>query len=402
MRKFLPHTLAVMIVIIALSAAALPSAALPTRAETPEKVIMGYFPEWKVNGYPVERIPAAHLTHILYAFGNISPAGTCSLFQTPYLVTVNLEKLKALKEQYPHLKVLISLGGWSGSSDFSRGVRTEKSRERMVTSCIEMWIKGGTVKVPGVIDGIDVDWEFPGVAGMTNNFSPDDKANFVAVMELFRAALDEQGKIDGRYYSLSAALSPNPSAVAAGLDLPALAKVMDYFNIMTYDFHGGWSKTTNFHNGLYAVSDDPAGESGATANVDSAVQRYIEGGVPPEKIVVGMPFYGRGWTGVEPGAAGDGLFQPVTGALEIGYRGILEQYTEGYTVFRHPQARVPYVYSAATKTFIAYDDPESIQEKAQYILDRGLAGGMFWELSQDTTDALLSGTLCRALRGTCE
>src|SRR4051812_25179300 len=202
------------------------------------KVLMAYVPEWK--SMKPEQIPGDKLTHLLYAFSLVNEQGECTVFETSEAAVRNLEMIKEVKARYPHLNVFISVGGWTGSANFSANILTADARQRLIKSCIDMWIKGGA-GVPGVIDSIDIDWEYPGAAGGTDNFRPEDKQNFVALMTEFRQALDALG--DGKRHLLSAAFGVTPAIVEAGLDLPALAKVMDYFNLMIYDLHGAGEPT---------------------------------------------------------------------------------------------------------------------------------------------------------------
>jgi chitinase len=359
------------------------------------KVLMAYVPEWK--NMKTEQIPGEKLSHLLYAFSLVNEQGECTTFDAPESATRNLEMIKEVKARHPHLRIFISVGGWTGSANFSDAVLTPESRQKLVKSCIDMWIKGG-VGVPGVIDGIDIDWEYPGAAGETPNFRPEDKQNFVALMAEIRRQLDELGATDGKRYLVSGAFGVTPAIVEAGLDLPALAKVMDYFNLMIYDLHGAGEPTgpTNFHNAMYPAADDPSAEvPRKTSNVDSVVQRFIAGGVAPGQVVIGLPFYGRGWKGVPN--VNNGLFQNAVEAFGAPYSTIKTDYEPIYQKFRHPETHIPYIFSPEQGLFIAYDDPESAREKAEYAVKHGLAGAMFWEMSEDDPQFSLTNALHEGL-----
>lgn len=357
-----------------------------------EKVLMGYFAGWAE--LEVSKIPADKLTHVLYAFSDLNAEGKCAVIDEN--AAKHMAAFKELKKSFPHLKVLISVGGWTNSNNFSANVKTAAKRSDLVKSCIDLWIKGTGLSGSGVIDGIDIDWEFPGSEGNTKDFAPEDKANFTALMQEFRKQLDVQGKTDNATYLLSAALNPDANIIRAGYDLPELAKVMDYFNLMTYDFHGSWEETgpTDFHANLFS---DPSHRS--YNSIADSVKRFRDGGVPDSKIVVGVPFYGAGWTGVE--SKDNGLYQPATGVIDgdtLTYANIKAKYesNSAYKSYRNG-AQAPWLYSATDKTFIAYDDPQTATTKAEYVVKEKLGGAMFWEMSQDDAAFTLTSKLCSGL-----
>ena len=359
---------------------------------TTNRVLMTYFAGWA--GLSVSKIPGGKITHILYAFSDLNAKGQCAVIDEN--AKPNMAAFKTLKLQYPDLKVLISVGGWSNSNNFSANVKTDALRKNVVSSCIDLWIKGAGLSGPGVIDGIDIDWEYPGSEGNTKDFSPDDKANYVLLMQEFRKELDAQGQTDSKHYSLSAAIPPDPNKLSSGYDLATLGKILDYFNLMAYDFHGNWEDKgpTNFHANLY-----PDTAHGTDYSVVQGIKAFEDGGVPANKIVLGVPFYGAGWTGVE--AKDNGLYQPATGTIDpdtLTYAIIKDKYEsdKSYTKYR-TTAHAPWLYSASTKIFIAYDDPDALAEKAQYAVQNGLAGNMVWELSQDDSTFTLTSTLCTNL-----
>jgi len=350
---------------------------------------MAYVPEWR--NMKAEQIPGNMLTHLLYAFSLVNEQGECTTFDAPESATRNLEMLKEIKTRYPHLRMFISVGGWTGSANFSSAVLTAQSRQKLIKSCIDMWIKGG---VTDIFDGIDIDWEYPGSAGETRNFRPEDKVNFAALMTEFRRELDDLGSANGKRYLLSAALGVTPPIVAAGYDIPALAKVMDYFNLMVYDLHGAEEPNgpTNFHNPLYAATDDPSpDEMRRTSNVESVVERFIAGGAAPAQLVVGLPFYARGWKGVEN--VNSGLFQKARGTVGASYSVIKSEYEPVSRKFHHPETRTPYLYNPQTGVFLAYEDPQSAREKAAYVVKHNLGGAMFWEMSEDDAQFSLTTAL---------
>ena len=372
-----------------------------TIAPSGEQRVIGYFAAWDVydRDYHVNEIPAAQLTHINYAFANIAD-GQCVLGD-PYADTDkaypgdtwdegakrgNFHQLEILKAAHPHLKTLISVGGWTWSGQFSDVALTAESRKKFAASCVEFMTAHG-------FDGIDIDWEYPVGGGLPENtYRPEDKQNYTLLLREIRAQLKEKGEADGRDYLLTIA-APAGANVYKNLELAEVAAELDWINLMTYDFHGGWDTVTNFNAPLYASSTDPSSDPVVQKqfNIDSAVSGYMSGGVPANKIVLGVPFYGRGFKGVPGG--NQGLYQSHTGlpqgTWEAGmfdYYDLKANYIPSYTRAWHDEAKVPWLYSAATGIMISYDDPESMSLKAAYAKERGLGGAMIWELSGDDAE----------------
>jgi chitinase len=173
---------------------------------------------------------------------------------------------------------------------------------------------------------------------------------------------------------------------------------------MSYTFHGGWSPVTNLHNALYAASADPS-EDEATRlefNVDAAVRAYRMAGIPANKLVVGVPFYGHGWSGVED--VNHGLYQPFSGLPDAtwgdgvyDYDDLAANYLKVYTRYWHDESMVPWLYNPDTKIMISYEDPQSLRAKADYVREQGLGGLMIWELSYDDADHALLDAVYSAL-----
>ena len=371
----------------------------PLPSPTPErsaKRIVGYYTSWSIyeRDFQVADIPADKLTHVNYAFANVdAETGACKLGDI-WADDANFRYLGQLKEKYPHLKALISVGGWTWSGSFSDVALTDASRQQFVKSCIDRFLVG---RYDGIFDGIDIDWEFPVSGGMPKNVArPEDKHNYTLLMAEFRRQFDELAAQTGRQYLLTIAAPAGPD-VYANIELKEISASLDWLNLMAYDFHGRWDKVTNFHAPLYATAADPGPEG---LNADAAVQAYLEAGVPAAKVVLGVPFYGRGWAGV-PDVDG-GLYQPNThlpkGTWEQGvfdYKDLAENYVgQGdYTRYWHDEAQAPWLYSPSAQVFITYDDPESLAHKAGYVNEWDLGGVMFWELSCDDgslLDALYS------------
>ncbi len=347
--------------------------------------IVGYYPAWSnpTRDGNASDLPGNMLTHVIYAFSSIDPRTHTCVYGAESVDKYHLKNLRQLKQKYPHLKVLIAIGGATSSKEFSDMAAAEESRQKFVQSCLDLYIS----TYPDVIDGIDMDWEFPGVGDGTRK---EDKQNFTALMKEFRRQLDELGKQKDRSYLLTAAI-PAGLWLLQNYELKELSPLLDWFNLMTYDFSGAWSKATNFTAPLYRAKDDPY----PVNNVDAAVQAYLEAGVLPHKITLGMPFYGRGWTTAS--TDNNGLYQKLARGDISGtaytYQNLLDNYVgkNGYERYWNYGAKVPWLFNPAKRVFITYEDPESISYKADYVADHYLGGAMIWHLSSD--DGTLLTTL---------
>ena len=384
------------------------------QAQPPSKRIVGYFAEWSIyqRKYNVADIPADKLTHINYAFAKIAN-GECSLFDNfaaidkfypgdkwdPGFLRGNFHQLQQLRKKHPHLKTLISVGGWTLSSPFSDAALTDASRGKLARSCVAFMKKYG-------FDGIDIDWEYPVGGGEAGNKTrPADKQNFTLLLAELRKQLNAQEKTDKARYLLTIAAPAGPN-VYKNLELDKIAEHLDWINLMTYDFHGGWSEATNFNAPLFPAKNDPTKDQTIRMhfNVDSAVSAYLKAGIPTGKLVVGVPFYGRGWAGVKN--VNDGLYQIPgktlpKGTWEAGvldYKDIAANYLGKFKRHWHDEAKVPWLYDEKTGIMISYDDPESLRIRAQYVNDRNLGGVMFWELSADDAKNTLVNALHQTLR----
>jgi chitinase len=376
-------------------------------AEQPK--VVAYFAEWNRN-YRVQDIPADQLTHVNYAFAKIID-GQCAISDraaaldetqpakagTPANGTRGkFNQLALLKKAHPHLKTLISVGGWTYSGQFSDAAVSSASRTRFARSCLDFIKKYE-------FDGVDLDWEYPGGGGMAGSRTrKEDSANFTLLLAEIRSQFDAAEKADHRHYLLTFASAGGPSQIGH-LELAKIARSLDWFNVMTYDFHGSWDARSNFNSPLYRASDDPGGEANSKLNCDAAISAYLAGGVPAEKLVMGVPFYGRGWAGVK--AAGFGLFQGKAGGSgnrrdlgSLTYHNLAAQYIGKYERHWHDQAKVPWLFDPKTGNMISYDDPQSIGLKAEYARAHKLGGIMIWEISQDDANHSLISAIDAGLR----
>ncbi len=386
-----------------------PTATATTTGQTsgPKRVI-GYYAAWSIyaRNYFVSDIPADKLTHINYAFANVSAVigstgGECVLgdvyADTEYnypgdnqseSLRGNFKQLNKLKQQHPQLKTLLSIGGWTWSGNFSAAALTTASRQRFAQSCVQMMGQYG-------FDGLDIDWEYP-VSGGLMPGRAEDKQNYTLLLAELRTQLNAKASQDGRAYLLTIAAPAGPTTLV-NLELAKIAQHLDWINLMTYDFHGGWENRTGFNAALYADPDDPTAQSDLL-NVDATAKAYLAAGIPPDKLVIGVPFYGRGWSGVTN--VNKGLYQSASGVPQgtweagmFDYHDLKQNYLPTYTRSWNFAARVPWLYNPDTRIMISYDDPESLAQKIDYVKNKGLGGVMIWELSGDDAQSTLLMTL---------
>ncbi|MFS0785764.1 glycosyl hydrolase family 18 protein [Shouchella sp. 1P09AA] len=403
------------------------------KAEQAEKKIVGYYPSWvaEERGYEVTDLPAENMTHIMYAFanvcwdgvhGNLDPTGpnpqewACEdengIIDVPNGTIVlgdpeqdvhkmypgdredeaikgNVKQLQKLKEEHPHLKTVISVGGYTWSNRLSLVAATEETRETFAQSAVDF------VRAYG-FDGLDLDWEYPVSGGMPENErSPEDKQNHTKLLEATRNALDQAGEEDGKQYLLTIASSASPSYLQNN-EMEKLAHILDWIQIMTYDLNGTW-QIQNGHNAPLFYDEEATVPWADALNVDAAIQGHLNAGVPEEKLLMGMPFYGYGWKGCDSENNGEYAF--CDGPADVGtwtnatfdYQDLKENYINqnGYKRYWNDKSKVPFLYNEENGTFITYDDPESITHKAQYVVDHGLAGAMFWETSNNRDGELV-------------
>jgi len=317
------------------------------------------------------------LTHINFAFAHIQ-ADRAVLDQPGS--TADIARLRDLKKTHPRLKILVSVGGWTADG-FSDAALTETSRKTFARSVVEMLRQND-------LDGVDLDWEYPGqgVAGI--KYRPEDKGNFTLLLKTVRSELDAAGKAakhsGADHYLLTIAAADRE--YFDHVEMSRLQVYVDWINEMAYDFFNSLTPTTGHHAGLYRSKF--AAPTDRTA--DAAVKQYLAAGVPAEKIVLGVPFYGRAFAGVT--AKNNGIDQPYEHFQDFySYTDLVDKFIgkQGYVRYWDADARVPYLWNETSRSFISYEDPQSLAVKVCYVQAHHLGGVMFWELKLDRDDALL-------------
>lgn len=338
-------------------------------------------PAYRVVGYATRWNPAqdrdlAKINTLIFAFAEIH-AGRVTLSPA---ATRRLQALVALKARDPSLRVEISVGGW-GAGGFSEAAATAAGRQRFADSAAQLVATEHA-------DGLDIDWEYPGHSESGIHSSPDDRQNFTRLLQTVRTRLERAGRADGHtganHYTLSIAVADGP--FVSGVDIPAVARSVDWFNLMTYDFCNAMTPDTCHQTGLHASRLAPA-DARTTAR---AVRQFLAAGVPSHKLVIGVAFYGREFGGVAPLDAG--LYQPYPKFIAfVPWTKLAAGFINQHGFVRHwdAQADAAWLWNAKTHTFISYDDPESIAAKAAFVKAKHLGGIMYWEQSLDPDDELL-------------
>jgi chitinase len=378
---------------------------IPTN-HRPQRRVVGYFPQWGTySGYNVNNLVASGsasvLTQVDYAFAALQNGQCVSSdpwadYQQPFSANLtvnnvadstapgafvgNFHQLQLLKQKYPNLKIVISVGGGSANpNDFSVAAQPS-NRAAFVKSCVDLFIKGNFaagIEQPGIFDGFDIDWEYP--------LTTTDGTNMTGLLAEFRKQMDAVRP----GMTLSIATSAGHWAYQY-LDFKGSQPFLDFFGLMAYDFVGPWEDTTGFVAPLSQAKLDPAPANNASA----AVNAYLAAGVQPEKIVLGVPFYGYEWTGVPN--VDHGLFQAGTPVGSgAGYNTLLPL-EQTMPRFRDQTTLAPWLYDGTN--FWTFDDPLSLAYKMLYVRSKNLGGAMAWSLNDDLPNGLLIKTVALTLK----
>jgi chitinase len=410
---------------------AVPAGADPAAADSARHghvQTVGYYTQWSIYGRNflvrdlVANGSAAKLTTLNYAFGFLDENGGCvsvdpwADYQRPFsaaesvsgradepgqALAGNLNQLKQLKARFPKLRINISLGGWTGSRYFSDAALTPATRAAHVRSCVDLWLNGNLPGAPGaaagVFDGIDLDWEWPASeANPGNSIRPEDKQNFTALLREYRGQLDRLGRTTHRRFDLTAFLPADPAKIDRGFEVRKIFRYLTFATTQGYDYHGSWDPITNQQSALRTPAGDPTEPKFST---QVAIDALLAAGAPRDRLVLGVPFFSRGWTGVAD--QNNGMFQPATGpapgSLEAGFEDyrFLKPQLANFTAHRDNRAGHAWLFDGTT--LWTWDDPVEMTRKAHYVRNRGLGGVMIWSLDGDTADGELITALHRTL-----
>ncbi|WP_318377253.1 glycosyl hydrolase family 18 protein [Enterobacter sp.] len=351
-----------------------------------QRKVIGYFPEWGIydahNNFTPDKIDYAGLTHVNYGFAVIKDGR---------VVTHDTERgpdlMRDLDQRTEMAGVthMISIGGWTNSAEgvFEAATATDASTETLADSMVSYMRTWR-------FDGIDVDWEYPD--------SDAEKAQFTRLIQKLRSKLDAAGLQDDKYYQLSIAATTNHKNIKY-INPEVTVPLLDSVNVMAYDMHGAFDPITGHNAPLFANSKD----ADPKLNSSSAMMEYANTWkVPKAKLMMGIPYYGRGWGNVAPTEVVKGLpgfmvsgTATVKGAWDDAgqFTGtnpwyvLKEKLASGeYKRYWDAESHVPYLYGTYNRQFLSYDDPQSVKDKVNHILLKDYGGAIIWDLSGDTPE----------------
>lgn len=345
--------------------------------------IVGYYPSWGLYRSPSfqpQHIDPKLVTHINYAFAKVDVQGNIHLVDSWADVEYrsdwnmrqpfwgNFRALSDLKKQAPHLKTLISIGGWTLSDTFSELAACAEARANFAKNALAFCKDYD-------FDGVDIDWEYPGFAEHSGR--PEDRENYTLLLEELALKLQPEQR-------LLTIAAPAGSFHYKNMEIAKIHHYVDWINLMTYDLHGPWNDADNQLSNHQAALFSPK-EADPTLCISACVDYYLSQGVPAKKLVLGLPLYGRVFKETA------GLYQPHKGpgtgtTQEAGVRffydikqNLLPKLARGFDA----EATASYLYDPDTREFISFDDEEVLRLKSRYIREMGLGGAMVWELGQD-------------------
>jgi chitinase len=315
-----------------------------------------------VDSFPIEK-----LTHIIFSFAHLKGN---ELHINNARDTETIQAMIKLKTRNPELKILISLGGWSGCATCSDVFSSKTGRKDFARSARQLckYFRA---------DGIDLDWEYPAIVGFPGHkYQPSDKENFTKLVKELRKTL-------GKKQEITFAAGGFKQYIDSSVEWKKVMKKINFVNLMSYDLINGYASETGNHTALYSTPQQ-------FESTDHAVNRLINLKVPKNKIVIGAAFYGKVWENVTDTA--NGLYQNGKYIGNIMFRNFDTQMSadSGFVSHWDSVAKAPYSYNAEKKLFVTYDDKKSIALKTKYAIEHGLGGIMFWELAYDASnDGLL-------------
>ncbi|UXY15069.1 glycoside hydrolase family 18 protein [Chitiniphilus purpureus] len=356
--------------------------------------VVAYIRTWAMPDgrfWRAKDIDGKAITQLNLAFASIRPDGTVFIRDlepqppgpdgvTPPVFKTLWHEVAKLQRKHPHLKINLSVGGW-GAEGFSDMAMTAEGRARFIGSLLALVERHQ-------LSGVGIEWQYPVGPdwGLPIKTDPKDRDNYPLLLEETRAALDRLSARTGRKYQLTAAVPSGPWFVQKN-DLQRTVKSVDYLTVTAYGAYGSWSATTGHFSNLFQRTDDPA-FGGWSA--DQSMRVYLDAGVAPNKLLMGVPFYGAAWR--EVNSAQNGLFQPfAAGAANASptWDDVKAQFLDEDGFVRHwdDTAKVPWLYNG--DVMVSYEDPESLRHKVKYLKEQRLGGLTVWEYAHDLKGELL-------------
>jgi chitinase len=319
--------------------------------------ITGYFAG---NAALLDSFPVGKLTHLIFSFGHLDKN---KLHISNAADTACIQKMVAFKNKYPRLKIILSLGGWGGCNNCSAVFSTGAGRKEFAASTRELMEYFHT-------DGIDLDWEYPAIAGYPGHaYTADDKRNFTLLVQSLRNTL-------GKRYEISFAAGGFDQFIDSSIEWKEVMRLADKVYVMSYDLVHGFSTLSGHHTPLYSTPQQKL-------STDNAVNRMLAAGVPARKIVTGAAFYARMFFVSD--TINNGLYRPCSFYHGLSYSHLYDSIpvAKGFTQYLDDVANAAYAFNPERKIFVTYDDSLSITRKTQYAIYKKLGGIMFWQLADD-------------------
>lgn len=350
-------------------------------------LILAYYVPGK---YPADKLPLDKMNGIYFSFAHIKDGlATLKGFTWHHDgkdhkiddSTKQLKDLVAMKRKFPDLKVYISIGGWGWGKDFHEMARTDKGMKAFIDSVIK-------IVEDYDLDGVDMDWEFPGIEADTKDgWSRDDIPRFTKLIEDTRISLDKLSKKTGKKYWLSFAAGAFVDCINNSIDWKAVLPYVDSINLMTYDFVGGYSKVTGNHSSVFPTDEQKL-------SLVYTLNLLESKGVPSDKIICGAAFYGRAWKDVPD--INNGLYQKGTPYMPwVDYKDFPENFNsdKGFKKYWDKRSYSSYLYNRKKRIFVSYDSEKSIIKKVEYLKEHGVLGILYWELSADNKEFQLTNAV---------
>ncbi|KAG0002666.1 hypothetical protein BGZ79_002550 [Entomortierella chlamydospora] len=403
----------------AIAAATVLAAPVQKRASTDDKNVVGYWVPW--DKVAVADLDMTNGFAVLWKGANDPTTITFDR----YYDGNNMRALVTRGNQYG-VPILMSIGGWTGSQTYSTVAADATMRSTFINNAM-VFVRNNTLPLYADtpdgwnMDGIDIDWEYPGrAAAVCNTYTPQDAANYLTLLKELRAQMDLEFPTTHKYLTAAVRVQPFDGPNGPMTDVSAYVQYLDWISIMAYDIMGSWSNVTGpnapFNN------PDPVQAPGNAYSFVQAIQAWMSAGWPADKLVAGTAFYGRSLTATVdmdtqnpvtmyvphsastpkggPSDSNDVNFYCNEGSV---YSGIWEWSelragvltggpttpASGWSRYWDDGTQTPWLFQASTNTFISYDDIQSLTIKVNYVKQLGLRGVMVWDMEYDYNNELI-------------